>query len=139
MKALAARFELGGLTGIIASLLGKGPPDLRYWLVTGDVPRVGEIRGRHVLERTGMAARLDHGRVAKASYPFIQNGEKRLPQHVKVPPNIEAKPIVSQPPYCFPQFSNLMLLKDNSNFFPFTIPGRSLAITICIILVISYE
>jgi len=32
------KLEIGGLTGMIASLLGKKPPDLRYWFVTGDVP-----------------------------------------------------------------------------------------------------
>jgi hypothetical protein len=30
---------------VIASLLGKSPPDLRYWLVTGDVPAFVRFEG----------------------------------------------------------------------------------------------
>jgi len=39
------RLEVGGLTGVIASLIGKDPPDLRYWLVTGDVPAFVKFQG----------------------------------------------------------------------------------------------
>jgi hypothetical protein len=28
----------GGLKGAVATLIGKDPPDLRYWLVAGSVP-----------------------------------------------------------------------------------------------------
>jgi hypothetical protein len=37
--------EIGGLTGVIASLIGKTPPDLRYWLVPGDVPAFVRFEG----------------------------------------------------------------------------------------------
>jgi hypothetical protein len=38
----AARYlvnlEIGGVTGLVASVIGKSPPDLRYWLVLGEIP-----------------------------------------------------------------------------------------------------
>jgi len=37
--------ELGGLTGLIAPVLGKQPPDLHYWLVAGDVPAFVRFEG----------------------------------------------------------------------------------------------
>ena len=37
--------DIGGLTGVMASLLGKNPPDLRYWLVLGDVPAFVRFEG----------------------------------------------------------------------------------------------
>jgi len=37
--------EIGGLTGVIASLIGKNPPVLRYWLATGDVPAFVRFEG----------------------------------------------------------------------------------------------
>jgi len=39
------KLEIGGLTGMIASLIGKKPPDLRYWFVTGDVPAFVKFQG----------------------------------------------------------------------------------------------
>jgi hypothetical protein len=39
------KLELGGLTGLMAPVLGKQPPDLRYWLVTGDVPAFVRFEG----------------------------------------------------------------------------------------------
>jgi len=39
------KLELGGLTGLIAPILGKQPPDLHYWLVTGDVPAFVRFEG----------------------------------------------------------------------------------------------
>ncbi|MGH7672167.1 MAG: hypothetical protein ACREMC_04660 [Gemmatimonadales bacterium] len=49
-NALTARrylvkLEIGGLTGVVASLIGKDPPDSRYWLVTGDVPAFIRFEG----------------------------------------------------------------------------------------------
>ena len=32
------KMELRGLTGVVASLMGKDPPDLRYWITTGPAP-----------------------------------------------------------------------------------------------------
>jgi hypothetical protein len=37
--------EIGGLTGVLASLVGKVPPDFRYWLVLGDVPAFARFEG----------------------------------------------------------------------------------------------
>jgi hypothetical protein len=37
--------EVGGLTGALASLVGKEPPDLRYWLVAGEVPAFVRFQG----------------------------------------------------------------------------------------------
>jgi hypothetical protein len=37
--------EIGGLTGALAPLVGKEPPDLRYWLVTGEVPAFVRFQG----------------------------------------------------------------------------------------------
>ena len=39
------KLEIGGLTGVIASLIGKDPPDSRYWLVTGEVPAFVRFEG----------------------------------------------------------------------------------------------
>jgi hypothetical protein len=39
------RLELGGLTGVIAPLIGKEPPDTRYWFVAGDVPAFAKFEG----------------------------------------------------------------------------------------------
>jgi hypothetical protein len=37
--------EVGGVAGTIAALVGKDPPDLRYWLVTGPVPAFVRFQG----------------------------------------------------------------------------------------------
>lgn len=37
--------DVGGLTGVLASLIGKEPPDVRYWLVTGEVPAFARFEG----------------------------------------------------------------------------------------------
>lgn len=37
--------EVGGVTGVVASLIGKTPPDLRYWLVGGDIPAFVRFEG----------------------------------------------------------------------------------------------
>ena len=39
------KLELTGLTGAIASLIGKEPPERRYWLATGDVPAFLRFEG----------------------------------------------------------------------------------------------
>ena len=39
------KLEIGGLTGLLASVIGKDPPDLRYWLVSGDVPAFVRFQG----------------------------------------------------------------------------------------------
>jgi hypothetical protein len=45
----AARYlvnlEIGGVTGVVASLVGKTPPDLRYWLVLGEIPAFVRFEG----------------------------------------------------------------------------------------------
>jgi hypothetical protein len=44
MRSLV-KLKIGGLAGAIASLVGKSPPDLRYWFVTGDVPAFVKFEG----------------------------------------------------------------------------------------------
>jgi len=39
------KLDIGGLTGVIASLIGKEPPDVRYWFVTGEVPAFARFEG----------------------------------------------------------------------------------------------
>ena len=39
------KLEVGGLTGVVASLVGKDPPDPRYWLIPGEVPAFGKFEG----------------------------------------------------------------------------------------------
>lgn len=40
-----AKLDVGGLKGVFAALVGKEPPDVRYWLVTGDVPAFARFEG----------------------------------------------------------------------------------------------
>jgi hypothetical protein len=44
------KLEVGGLTGVIATLIGKDPPDLRYWLISGDVPAFARFEGSMYLK-----------------------------------------------------------------------------------------
>ena len=39
------KLEIGGLTGALASLLGKQPADLHYWFVPGDLPAFAKFEG----------------------------------------------------------------------------------------------
>jgi hypothetical protein len=39
------KLEVGGLAGLVASMIGKEPPDLRYWLVDGPVPAFARFQG----------------------------------------------------------------------------------------------
>jgi hypothetical protein len=39
------QLDLGGIPGLIAAVIGKEPPDLRYWLVAGDVPAFVRFEG----------------------------------------------------------------------------------------------
>ena len=45
----AARYlvnlEIGGVTGLVASVIGKSPPDLRYWLALGEIPAFVRFEG----------------------------------------------------------------------------------------------
>jgi hypothetical protein len=45
----AARYlvnlEIGGVTGLIAAVIGKSPPDLRYWLALGEIPAFVRFEG----------------------------------------------------------------------------------------------
>jgi hypothetical protein len=42
---LLVNLNVGGLTGVVASLMGKTPPDLRYWLVAGEIPAFVRFEG----------------------------------------------------------------------------------------------
>jgi hypothetical protein len=50
----AARYlvtlDIGGLTGVVATLLGKDPPDLRYWVSTGSLPAFLKFEGAMFLK-----------------------------------------------------------------------------------------
>ena len=53
------RMELKGLTGVVASLIGKDPPDLRYWLTTGPAPGFLKLEGPMFLK--GPTWRIEFG------------------------------------------------------------------------------
>jgi len=65
------KLEIGGLTGVIASLIGKKPPDLRYWFVTGDVPAFVRFEGAMFLN--GPVWRLD---LATVEWPKAKPGNQ---------------------------------------------------------------
>jgi hypothetical protein len=54
------RTEIGGLTGLIAPLIGKQPPDIHVWMLGGDVPGFvrfeGPLYGEGPIWRIEMAA-----------------------------------------------------------------------------------
>jgi hypothetical protein len=54
LRRVATRYlidlEIGGIAGIFASIAGKEPPDLRYWLVKGDVPTFVKFEGPFFLD-----------------------------------------------------------------------------------------
>jgi hypothetical protein len=39
------KVDIGGVTGVLASLLGKEPPDTHVWILTGDVPAFVKSEG----------------------------------------------------------------------------------------------
>ena len=45
----AARYlvnlEIGGVTGLVAAVIGKSPPELRYWLALGEIPAFVRFEG----------------------------------------------------------------------------------------------
>jgi hypothetical protein len=45
VRRYLVKLEVGGLAGVIASLIGKDPPDSRYWFVTGEVPAFARFEG----------------------------------------------------------------------------------------------
>src|SRR5439155_1347423 len=48
------KMELRGVTGVVASILGKDPPQVRYWSSTGAAPGFGRVEGAvHLLDDTG--------------------------------------------------------------------------------------
>lgn len=51
------KLEIGGLTGVVASVIGKEPPESRYWLVAGEVPAFARFQGAMFLN--GPVWRLD--------------------------------------------------------------------------------
>ncbi len=42
----AVKVELGGLTGVLAPLLGKQPKDIHVWILTGDAPAFVRMEGQ---------------------------------------------------------------------------------------------
>jgi hypothetical protein len=49
--------EVGGLAGVVASVVGKEPPDLRYWIAPGEVPAFVRFQGAMFLN--GPVWRID--------------------------------------------------------------------------------
>jgi hypothetical protein len=39
------KLEIGGVTGLVASLIGKRPPDVRYWIALGEIPAFVRFEG----------------------------------------------------------------------------------------------
>ena len=39
------KVEIGGVTGVVADLVGKGPPDVRYWITRGEAPAFARFEG----------------------------------------------------------------------------------------------
>jgi hypothetical protein len=50
VRRYLVKLEVGGLTGVLASLVGKDPPDVRYWMVTGEVPAFVRFQGAMFLK-----------------------------------------------------------------------------------------
>jgi hypothetical protein len=53
------KMDLKGLTGVVATLIGKDPPDLRYWLTTGPAPGFLKLEGPMFLK--GPKWRIEFG------------------------------------------------------------------------------
>lgn len=52
-----AHIEIGGLTGVLAKLVGKQPPDASVWILEGDAP--GFVRSESVFFQDGPLWRID--------------------------------------------------------------------------------
>lgn len=39
------KLELGGMLGVVATIVGKDPPDLRYWITADPVPAFIKFEG----------------------------------------------------------------------------------------------
>jgi hypothetical protein len=50
VRRYLVKLEVGGLTGLVASLTGKDPPDVRYWLAAGEVPAFIRFQGAMFLK-----------------------------------------------------------------------------------------
>ena len=44
-KKYKIHIEIGGITGVVAPIIGKEPPDLHIWVADGNVPTVVKIEG----------------------------------------------------------------------------------------------
>lgn len=56
------KLEIGGLLGVAASLLGKDPPRLYYWIATGPVPAFVKFEGPLYAEGPVWRVELSHPR-----------------------------------------------------------------------------
>jgi hypothetical protein len=50
VRRYLVKLEVGELTGVLASLIGKDPPDVRYWLAVGEVPAFIRFQGAMYLK-----------------------------------------------------------------------------------------
>ena len=58
------KVDIGGLSGLVAPLVGKQPPDSHVWILDGDVPGLPAIAGADVRGRATLADRSRQPRVA---------------------------------------------------------------------------
>lgn len=66
------QIELGGLTGAIAPLVGKQPPNVQIWIVGGDVPAFVKEQG--LLYEGSPIVTISLAR------PYFTNGERAASQ-----------------------------------------------------------
>ena len=68
--------ELGGVAGLLAPLVGKAPPELRYWLMAGGIPAFLRIEGAMFLN--GPVWRLEQKAAARpvGGWGFIRQCEE---------------------------------------------------------------
>ena len=71
--------EIGGLTGVVASVLGKDPPDLRFWISTGTRASLLAVPGRDVPEGPDVADRLVSSSLVERALAVTA---PRAPQHL---------------------------------------------------------
>jgi hypothetical protein len=76
MRSLV-KLKIGGLTGMLAALIGKSPPDSRYWLVTGDVPAFVRFEGAMFLN--GPVWRLEMTTVEWPREVPVSSGRQTAP------------------------------------------------------------
>ena len=68
------KVEVGGLTGVFASLLGKQPPDTHVWILEGEAPAF--VRSEGALALGGAIWRIE---LVSPVWPRVSAGDKEAP------------------------------------------------------------